>query len=228
MTPCRLVDVYHHYESHIASVCLGWGEDWRIILYGSACNYRGADKSLARPGRKQARKHVRDARDFNNIETRAAIKCFFPPARQGAEGNSRHSDRNTRHLSHPQSDAASCSVETDLLKLLQRLWYNLLRTLRTWPQSFFVIHRGCVVCEVGTAIPSLHRAAVSAVIVLCTAQAERTFQILSASHFEKANQKAHMQFPCYCLLHILAARCCCMRQHSKMASGKWKVGFWCL
>jgi len=30
---------------------------------------RGADKSLARPGRKQARKHVRDVRDFNNIET---------------------------------------------------------------------------------------------------------------------------------------------------------------
>ena len=34
--------------------------------------------SLARPGRKQARKHVRDARDSNNIETRAVIK-FFPP-----------------------------------------------------------------------------------------------------------------------------------------------------
>jgi len=32
--------------------------------------YRGADKSLALPGMKQARKHVRDARDFNNIETR--------------------------------------------------------------------------------------------------------------------------------------------------------------
>ena len=45
-------------------------------------NYRDADKSLARPGRKQARKHVRDARDFNNIETRAVIKFFFPPARQ--------------------------------------------------------------------------------------------------------------------------------------------------
>ena len=29
--------------------------------------YRGADKSLAHPGRKQARKHVRDARDFNNM-----------------------------------------------------------------------------------------------------------------------------------------------------------------
>jgi len=54
--------------------------------------YRGADKSLARPGRKQARKHVRDARDFNNIETRS-VKFFFP-ARQGAEGNSRHFDRN--------------------------------------------------------------------------------------------------------------------------------------
>jgi len=39
--------------------------------------YRGADKSLARPGRKQARKHVRDARDFYNIETRAVIKFFF-------------------------------------------------------------------------------------------------------------------------------------------------------
>jgi hypothetical protein len=40
--------------------------------------YLGADKSLARPGRKQAQKHFRDARDFNNIETRAVIKFFFP------------------------------------------------------------------------------------------------------------------------------------------------------
>ena len=37
----------------------------------------GADKSLARPGRKQARKHVMDARHFNNIETRTVIKIFF-------------------------------------------------------------------------------------------------------------------------------------------------------
>jgi len=36
-----------------------------------------------------------DAHHFNNIETRAVIKFFFP-ARQGAEGNSRHSDRNVR------------------------------------------------------------------------------------------------------------------------------------
>jgi len=59
----------------------------------SVCIYRGADKSLARPGRKQVRKNVRDGRGFNNIETRAIIKFFFS-ARQGAEGNSRHSDRN--------------------------------------------------------------------------------------------------------------------------------------
>jgi len=38
--------------------------------------YRSADKSLARPGRKQVQKHVRDARDFN-IETRAVIELFF-------------------------------------------------------------------------------------------------------------------------------------------------------
>jgi len=39
--------------------------------------YRGADNSLARPGRTKARKHVRDARDFNNIEMRAVIKFFL-------------------------------------------------------------------------------------------------------------------------------------------------------
>jgi len=38
--------------------------------------YWGADKSLARPGRKQAWKHIRDAHDFNNIETWAVIKLF--------------------------------------------------------------------------------------------------------------------------------------------------------
>ena len=59
----------------------------------SNCIYRGADKSLAITGKKQARKHVRDARDLNDIEKRAVIKFFFS-ARQGAEGNSHHSDRN--------------------------------------------------------------------------------------------------------------------------------------
>ena len=40
-------------------------------------------KSLARPGKKQARKHVRDARDFSNFETRSAIKFFFSSPLQG-------------------------------------------------------------------------------------------------------------------------------------------------
>ena len=44
---------------------------WRSI---TTYTYRGADKSLARPGRKQAGKHVRDARDFNKKETRAVMK----------------------------------------------------------------------------------------------------------------------------------------------------------
>ena len=39
--------------------------------------HRRSNKSLARPGRKQTRKHVRDSRDFNNIETRAVIKFVF-------------------------------------------------------------------------------------------------------------------------------------------------------
>ena len=41
-----------------------------------------------------------DARDFNNIETRA-VKKFFFPARQGAKGNSLHSDRNIDHRVPP-------------------------------------------------------------------------------------------------------------------------------
>jgi len=39
--------------------------------------YRGADKSLARPGRKQAPKYIKDVCDFSNIETRVVIICFF-------------------------------------------------------------------------------------------------------------------------------------------------------
>jgi len=49
----------------------------KLRKYEFRANYRGADKYLARPGRKQARTHVRDVRDFNNIETRAVIKFLF-------------------------------------------------------------------------------------------------------------------------------------------------------
>jgi len=77
------------------------GEYFRIYVYTHSPNYaiitfrrvwrktnpsyRGADKSLAPPGRKQARKHVREARDFNNIETRAAIKFPFPQGKAPKE-----------------------------------------------------------------------------------------------------------------------------------------------
>jgi len=44
--------------------------------------YRDADKSLAWRGRKQAQKHLRDARDFSNIETRAVINS--PPLQDKA------------------------------------------------------------------------------------------------------------------------------------------------
>ena len=47
------------------------------MLLKCMIQYRGADKSLTRPGRKQALKHDRDARDFKNIETRAVIKFLF-------------------------------------------------------------------------------------------------------------------------------------------------------
>jgi len=48
---------------------------------------RGTDKYLDRQGKKHARTHVRDVRDFNNIETRAVIKYFFL---QGKEPNEIH------------------------------------------------------------------------------------------------------------------------------------------
>jgi hypothetical protein len=73
------------------------GNKMTFLIYYIYFNtfYQGADKFLARPGRQQARKHVRDVRGFNNIETRAVIKFFFFfPARQVVEGNLRHSDRN--------------------------------------------------------------------------------------------------------------------------------------
>jgi len=39
--------------------------------------YRVADKSLAQPGKKQARKHVRDTSDYKKIETRDVINFIF-------------------------------------------------------------------------------------------------------------------------------------------------------
>jgi len=60
-----------------SALCLFLTGSLHFVIRLGNLSYRGADKSLARPGRKQARKHVRDARDFNNIETRAVIKFIF-------------------------------------------------------------------------------------------------------------------------------------------------------
>jgi len=49
----------------------------RLRWHYSCWSYRGADKSLARPGRKQTWKHLRDEHDFNNMETRAVFKFFL-------------------------------------------------------------------------------------------------------------------------------------------------------
>jgi len=48
----------------------------RLLICGCGRKYRSADKSLTLPGRKQARKHVKNARDFNNIERRELSSSF--------------------------------------------------------------------------------------------------------------------------------------------------------
>ena len=64
-----------------------------MSLSNTQRRYRRADKFLARPGMKQHRNHLRDARNFSNIETLGVINFFFS-AMQNTEGNSRHCDRN--------------------------------------------------------------------------------------------------------------------------------------
>jgi len=67
------------------TVQLGWLKQFTEMKHEPSIYrmYWGADKSLGRPGRKQAQKHVRDAREFNNSETRAVIKVsFFCKARR--------------------------------------------------------------------------------------------------------------------------------------------------
>jgi hypothetical protein len=59
--------------------------DWNVVMRRMTVYYQGADKSLARPGRKHARKPVRDARDCNKIETRAVIKFLFLQAKAPKE-----------------------------------------------------------------------------------------------------------------------------------------------
>ena len=89
-------------------MCLIKSEFVKISLV-TVVLYPGADKSLGRPGSKQGQKHIRDEHDFNNIETRKF--CFLQ--RQGAEGNSRHSDRN---ISLCPSRSGKGLISTPVLK----------------------------------------------------------------------------------------------------------------
>ena len=59
-----------------------------------------------------------EAHDFNNRETRAVIKLFFP-AKQGAEGKSRHSERNIRGM--PPSKTGWPSLNVVIRPPLMRL-----------------------------------------------------------------------------------------------------------
>ena len=70
---------------------------------------------------------------LNNMETRAVIKIFSPPARQGAEGNSRHSDRNikgTMHYRMPRSKTGWSSLNVVIFLLVMRL---VLDDPKQWP-----------------------------------------------------------------------------------------------
>ena len=62
-----------------------------------------------------------DACDFNNMETRAVIKFFY--FRQGAEGNSRHSDKHYGNMRHrmPPSKTGWPSLNVVIFPAVMRL-----------------------------------------------------------------------------------------------------------
>ena len=65
-------EILGNFQTNFYDICSGKFEICRFF----SRTYR-ADNSLARPGRKQARKHDRDVRDFNQIKARAVIKFLF-------------------------------------------------------------------------------------------------------------------------------------------------------
>jgi len=64
-----------------------------VLKTNNSKQYRGAGKSLARTGRKQAQNH---AKDVHNLKKNRDVSCHQVsfPAKQGIRGNSGHSDRN--------------------------------------------------------------------------------------------------------------------------------------
>jgi len=76
-TGCSFCNIFIYCENYDRRKSAAWASVEFFKTTADGTYTRGADKSLARPERKQTRMHVRDARDFNNIETRAVIKFFF-------------------------------------------------------------------------------------------------------------------------------------------------------
>ena len=79
--PSWLVKIFTFYINGVLNCkCPAPGPNVKVAAVTMFCSRStvspGADKSLAPPGRKQARKHVRDGRYFN-IGTRAVIKFLF-------------------------------------------------------------------------------------------------------------------------------------------------------
>jgi len=77
-----------------SSVVKIWQERQEIY----AKNYRGADKSLAQPGKEKSSDTCQGRARFQQHRDASCHQVFSPPARQGAEGNSYHSDRNINLL----------------------------------------------------------------------------------------------------------------------------------
>jgi len=86
------------------------------------------------PDHKQARKHVMDARDFNNIETRAVIKIFPPcKSRRRRKFNAILAETLACFLPSRAKDlSAPLYLITSLPSILQTLsvWY----LIRTWSE----------------------------------------------------------------------------------------------
>jgi len=86
---------------------------------------RGAGKSLARPGRKQARKRVRDARDFNNIET-LAVK--FPPSPHG---------KALKEIHAILTETLACFLPGRAKDLSASLYIEMVQSVNAFAEVFF-------------------------------------------------------------------------------------------
>ena len=114
--------------------------------------WQRADKSLDPPGRKQAPKHVRDARDFNNIETRAVIKIFSLQGKAPKEIHAILTETSAcflpgraKNLSVPLYLCHSeCQCELTLILLTWRIWRASNNASR-WRMRFNLALKGLII-----------------------------------------------------------------------------------